>query len=178
MGVLTQVGRVIGKIVTKTEMMSAVAAGLLLFGMMGLGSANIIGRYVLNSPITGTGELSQVLMACVVALGWACAQADRAHIRVSIVVDSLVPRRARPVVNFLGDLLFAVYSGLIAWRVLPVAIDWWEAGRVTGLIRFPLAIPQFVVFVGACLLALTIITQLVAQLPPFTRREAQGKTEA
>ena len=45
------------------------AAAVLLFGLMGLTTADVIGRYVINSPLRGAFEITELLLLTLVFAG-------------------------------------------------------------------------------------------------------------
>jgi len=77
---------------------------VMLFALLILGTADVIGRYFLNQPIIGTMELGQILLAAMVLLGWPYAQQEEAHIKADIFITRF-PRRAQTVAHFVTSFL-------------------------------------------------------------------------
>lgn len=70
-------------------------ASVLLAFMVALVFADVLLRYLLDSPITGTSELAGTMFVWVMFLGSAAAARRRLHVGVGWFVDQLPPRMAR-----------------------------------------------------------------------------------
>ena len=68
-----------------------ISTGLLLV-MLLLGTADVLGRYLFNNPITGTQEIFEILLPGIVLLGWAYAQRFKSHVTVDIIYNRFSPR--------------------------------------------------------------------------------------
>lgn len=142
-----------------SNVLSAIAMGL-LFVMMVLGAADVIGRYFFNKPIIGTMETGQVLLALIVVFGWSYTHIAKAHINVELLVSRLRPR-ARAVANFITNFMALVLFSLIVWQAAVTANMYHEAGRFIYTIEWPLAPFQLLVSLGALALCLVFILELV-----------------
>src|SRR4030066_331803 len=72
----------------------------MLFVLMMLGAADVVGRYLFNSPIQGTMEVSELLLAGIVFFGWAYTQAARGHITVDLFF-SRIPSRGQAILKII-----------------------------------------------------------------------------
>jgi TRAP-type C4-dicarboxylate transport system permease small subunit len=143
-------------------------SGLCFVAMMFLGTADVIGRYVFNSPITGTYEISQVLMAGVVLLGWAYTMKTGGHVRVELLICRL-PSRPRAIIDFVMMLLSLAIFIMIMWRSTLLALQYMEEHRVLQTLNIPVYPFFFLVPVGAFFLCLEIIIQMIYLIPAFRR---------
>ena len=66
---------------------------------------NVVLRYVFNSGITWSGELSQIMFVWLVFLGAILAYKDNSHLGVDVVVKRL-PKKISFVVYIIGELIF------------------------------------------------------------------------
>ena len=150
--------------IRKTEWIFAIIGAILLFAMMVVGAADVIGRYVFNSPIRGVLEISRILMSGVIIFTWAYTQAARAHATVDFVISRYSPRTRR-VTDFASDLISLVFFGLIAWQTLKLGLLSLSQHRtiyITPEIVMPLADVHFIISLGACVLCLELITQVAS----------------
>jgi TRAP-type C4-dicarboxylate transport system permease small subunit len=136
----------------------------MLFILMLIGTADVIGRYLFNSPILGEVELSKILTVGIVILGWAYVQANKAHIRLTFVV-SRFPPRAQAITDFVTSILSLVLFSLIAWQAVMVGLQCLEEHRVITIIHIPVAAMHFMVSAGASLICLEFIIQLINLCP-------------
>lgn len=134
-----------------------VICGVIFMGMMFLGTADVLGRYALNSPIVGSQELMQVGMGALVMLGWAYTQKEDGHIKVDMFLN-MFPKRVQQVLNivmtFLGLFLFAA----IAFKGWDIAMA--NFTRRFMVIHFPSGPFYLLVPVGAFFLCLEFIVHL------------------
>ena len=133
---------------------------VLLFVLMMQGAVDVIGRYLFNSPIIGTMERGQVLLALMVFLGWGYTQIAKAHVNVELFFRRFPPR-AQAITSFATTFLVLVFFILMGWQAVMSAKLYHEGGRLIYVIHWPLAPFQFVVTLGALVLCLVFIMEMV-----------------
>lgn len=104
---------------TRLAQLVAYASILLL---MGLGTADVVGSYLLGSPLPSAREFSEVIMSVLVFAGLAVVCGRERH----IVVDLFVGGRDGRVVGALrlvARLAAIAAFGLLAWRAAVGAFD-------------------------------------------------------
>ena len=129
--------------------------------MMFLVCGDIIGRYFLRRPIVGAHEFTEFLMAGIIFIGFAHTQAQKAHLKI----DLLLPRLGQNTQDFFQIFNLVVtflFYALIAWRGI---VGSWEAyvldDKTAGLVRIPYWPAKAVVPLGAILLCSQILMDLV-----------------
>jgi TRAP-type C4-dicarboxylate transport system permease small subunit len=157
---LTNIFKKIENGIRTIENALVVFCGVVLMALMFLGTGDVLGRKFLNSPITGTYELSTVMMAAVVLLGWAYTQKEGAHVGVALFFDKFPPKMqtiASLVINCLALALFAV----IAFESWKIALDNTLEGRHFQILDLPSGPFYFLVPVGAFFISLEFIISIV-----------------
>jgi TRAP-type C4-dicarboxylate transport system permease small subunit len=89
-------------------------SAIVLFSMMMLAVANIIGRSFLHSPVNGTTEISAFMLLMIIGLGLGAAAFERRHIKVDLVMDHL-PKKAQFVIDTAMLLLTFIMLGIMTW---------------------------------------------------------------
>jgi TRAP-type mannitol/chloroaromatic compound transport system permease small subunit len=158
----------VGNVIRVVENILNVIAGVMLLAMMFLGAADVIGRYVFNSPITGAMESSQLLMGGMVFLAWAYTLAKREHVTVDILFITY-PKRVRATLYFFMMIITFVLFALVFWQSLSMAISDWQAGKLVRIILIPIAPFKALVPLGALLLCLECIIQIIQTAPVMIR---------
>jgi len=144
---------------------AATLAGLALFLMMLVGAANVIGTKLFGIPVPGTYELTEALMVASAFLAMALAHADKAHIRVELLVNRLGPR-GRALADAFTELCTAAFFTGIAWFGWSAAIHSLRVGEFSsGSLPMPLWPARMALAVGATLM----IVQSLAHLGRDTR---------
>jgi TRAP-type C4-dicarboxylate transport system permease small subunit len=138
-----------------TLTLSAIAA-VLLFSMMALTFADVLGRYVFIAPIPGAFEVIEFMLALLIFAGLPLVTFDNAHITVSIL-DGLFGPRALWIKQFVILLASAVAVGFIAERMWAQATDMVEAETITGFLEMEIA-P--IIYAMSLLSAVTCVVQL------------------
>ena len=131
--------------------------GVIFMGMIFLGTADVFGRYLFNSPVQGSLELMQVIMGAIVMLGWAYTQKEDGHVKV-VLVTSKFPPRVRHVLNLIMTLLALLLFATIAYRSWGIALANFD--RRFLVIDFPSGPFYFLVPVGAFFLCLEFIVSM------------------
>ena len=163
MGELRRKVHVLGKICGQTG--SAV-----LFVMMMLMVADIVLRFLFNSPILGGYGLVEVLMALLVGLGFAFTQVRDGHVRVTMFIDHL-PARTKAVVDGLGLLAGTAMMAIVAYAgILQGGISA-QQGQTTTVLFIPIYPFYYLLGIGIFVYALILLvdglyTLCLAFCPP------------
>jgi len=132
-----------------------------LFAMMVLTSADVIGRYVLNAPISGAFEIVQYLMAIAVFAALPVTTANDSHLSVS-----LIPPTMRDPIGRMHKVFIRLFSAIalliIAWRMASQAQILANSQQVSGYLQLPLAPIAAVMAIFAAIAFLIIVTKLIA----------------
>ena len=131
----------------------------LLLVMLFLGTADVLGRYLFNKPLSGTQEIFEILLPGVVLLGWAYAQRFKSHVTVDILYARFSPR-LKAIVSLFITCLAIVISLIIAWQGLLLSVSYFQMGRLIRNINVPIYIPRLLVPVGAFTLFLVSVIDL------------------
>lgn len=141
----------------------------LLFFMMGLGTCDVLGRYLFNKPILGTYEIFEILLPAIVLLGLGYTQGSNAHVRVEIFISRVSSRR-QTILNLVTNVLALSISVLILWRGWVLTIAYWRMGRTIPTIEVPMFLPQLLVPLGAFMLILVLIVQMLQYIIQIRER--------
>ena len=116
---ITILGRIVGILNKVVDPISgkvgASIAAVILFAMMLITFADVIGRGIFNKPIMGTLEITEYMMGVMVAFAIAYMAFWKGHIRVDIVLQ-FVSRRVKVWMDILAYGMSAVFFALIAWQ--------------------------------------------------------------
>lgn len=136
---------------------------LLLFVMMMLTFADVIGRYIFTAPIFGAAEMIQFLLAMTIFGGLCLVNAKDEHITVELFeapLDRLFPVTRRIIVQMFSVAVMAI----IAYQLYQFALDAQKIGSKTVVLEWPFAIVAFSV---AGLSVVSLIAQILGlMLPP------------
>ena len=88
-------------------------AGVMLFGIAAFIFIDVLGRYVFNHPVTGSQEIVELAIVCVLDLGLPYSTYCRAHVRVDALITHF-PYKARMITLGVVTLLCMLVSGPIA----------------------------------------------------------------
>lgn len=140
----------------------AVAAGWAILGLSVLILFDVVARKLFGMTVGGTDELGGYVLAVSAAFGFAYALAEKAHIRVDMVLDH-ISLRARAVLHLAALIAISMYAGVLLWRGALVVFASWQlsATASTGL-GLPLVVPQGLWVAGLALFAVMAVSQTVS----------------
>lgn len=139
---------------------SAIVLGALFL----LTAADVILRYLFNSPIVGAYELTGYLLLVTICLSFAYLQGKRGHIALEFIVSRL-PLKSRLVID-----IFALHIGLVLFATLTyrswlaACTSWMMKEFSPGIAAFPMYPFRLVVPLGAGLICLRLVMDIVHQL--------------
>jgi TRAP-type C4-dicarboxylate transport system permease small subunit len=149
----------------------AVIAAFVLAAMMLLTVADVVGRYFFSHPIKGTWELVGLLLVCAGTWGLGYCQMSKAHISITVVVKRF-SRRTQAITNSLAYLIGLVGFSLISWQVFLMAKRYFllTRGNVTDTLELPYSPFMLVLSMGAGIMALMLIVDLVRSFAEVARK--------
>lgn len=142
---------------------------IVLAMMMFLITADVALRYCLNSPISGSVELIEVMQVVVVFLAVAYTGSLKGHIAID-VVTSRFPTRARAINKSVACLISLGLVGLTSWWSVVSA----SSMRLRGAQSVMLHIPHYpfliVVALAYALLAIVLLANLLDSLAQAVKK--------
>ena len=129
-------------------------AALALFAIMVLTFVDVMGRKFLSTSVTGSLELTELMMVVVIFAGLPLVSLRGEHV-VFDSLDRLLPAAALRAQQALVDLLCAALLLGLAWLMFSKAGQMQEYGDITAQLKLPLA--PFVALMGV----LCVVTALV-----------------
>lgn len=143
-------------------------AGLLLMALMGLTVFDVIGRYLLNAPVKGASELSELLLVATVFLGLPVVCLDGGHVTVDLLTKNMPKVTERPRL-FITGVISAAVLAVISWRLFAYGDQVASYNLVTNSLRLPVA-P--VVWFCAVFTAIAALITLAMALATLFKRHA------
>lgn len=128
-----------------------------------MGTADVVGRYFFNHPVTGAFEISEVMLAGIVFFSLAYTSSQGGHVRVDTFVVRFPPG-LRAVLGFLVALISMVVFALIGWQGLLNAVSSWETKQVVDVIDIPLVPFKLFVPLGCLAICLELAKQAMGYL--------------
>jgi TRAP-type C4-dicarboxylate transport system permease small subunit len=107
------------------EAILGVAASAILLVMMLLTFVDVVARYVLNRPVRGAFEVTELLLVVLIFAGLPLVSYADEHVTMDFI-DRLLARGARARLVRGTHVLSAAIMGLLAWLV------WLKADRIWG----------------------------------------------
>jgi TRAP-type C4-dicarboxylate transport system permease small subunit len=142
------------------------AAAILLFGLMALTTADVIGRYFFNWPLRGAFEVTELLLLTLIFAGLPLASRAGEHVTLDFI-DMTLGAKGRSLLRRAVDLVCGIIILALAWRV------WVKAGTIAGygdttdVLRLPVG--PFVYFMTA-MVAVTGVVHLARVIFPAPPR--------
>lgn len=162
--------RFVRVLVNAAFIVSAVAALLIMM----IGSIDVLGTYLFNTPLAAAVEAQEVLMGIAIFLAFAGTQRRREHIDVDIV-KKLLPQPVQHVLTLLAIMLAMLIFGLIAWRSMQLALNSWQIRETAAAaFPFPLYPGKFLVSFGAGVAAIESLRQGIGWFLKVDERSARA----
>ena len=144
------------------EVLCGTLAATALFGIMWLTLVDVAGRKAIATSVTGSLELTEMMMVLVIFAGLPLVSLRGEHV-VFDSLDPLLPERLRRVQGWIVELLCAAALAGIAWLMWVKAGNMVDYGDTSAQLK--IAQGPFVYLMSA-LCALTALVHLLALLAP------------
>ena len=146
------------------------AAAVLLFSLMVLTTADVIGRYLFNWPLRGAFEVTELLLLALIFAGLPLASRADEHVTLDFI-DMILGERGRLLLRRLVDLACGLLLLGLAWRVFIKAGKIAGYGDTTEVLRLPVG--PIVYFMVAMVALAGIVHLIHAIFPPPPRGQMQ-----
>jgi TRAP-type C4-dicarboxylate transport system permease small subunit len=156
----------------RADAVLGIAASALLFGMMVLTFFDVVGRYLLNKPIRGAFEVTELALLVLIFAGLPLVSHADEHVTMDFI-DRILPQRiARMWIRMMHAICAAIMF-FLAWQV------WLKADRIasyqdtTDVLR--ITIGPFVYFMSL-MIGLTGVVHVFKMFMPGATRASQATT--
>jgi TRAP-type C4-dicarboxylate transport system permease small subunit len=156
----------------RADAVLGIAASALLFCMMVLTFCDVVGRYLLNRPIRGAFEITELALLVLIFAGLPLVSHADEHVTMDFI-DRVLPPRAQLAWVRLMHAVCAAIMFFLAWQT------WIKAGKISGygdttdILR--ILVGPFVYFMTA-MIALTGAVHVYKVFAPGDRRASQATT--
>lgn len=130
--------------------------------MMALTGADVIARYVLNAPIKGAFELTEILLVCLVFLAMPLAMLSQSHVEVELWEPK--SRLGKALRILLGGAAALLVFGGLAWQLIDHAARLARYGSVSNSLAIPLNLVAWVAAIGCAIGALVALRHILNSL--------------
>jgi TRAP-type C4-dicarboxylate transport system permease small subunit len=113
------------------------ATACVLFGMMLLTCADVVGRYFFNSPVQGGLELTEMMLAAAIFSAMPLVTLREEHVVIDLL-DSFMPDRLLRIQHVAACLVGAFALSVLTWR-LWVRGEQLQTGETTAVLGIPVA---------------------------------------
>jgi len=150
------------------DFLLGISASVLLFGMMVLTFFDVVARYLLNKPIRGAFEVTELGLVVLIFAGLPLVSHADEHVTMDFI-DRLLPEGGRRFVVRAVHAVCAAVMFFLTWQV------WIKAGKIaaygdtTDVLK--ITVGPFVYFMAAMIL----LTGLVHVYKMFVPGEAQAQ---
>src|SRR5262252_9091123 len=129
----------------RADAVLGIAASVLLFGMMVLTFFDVVGRYLLNKPIRGAFEITELALLVLIFAGLPLVSHADEHVTMDFI-DRVLPARARLVLVRLVHAICAAIMFFLTWQVWIKATRISSYGDTTDVLR--ITVGPFVYFMA------------------------------
>ncbi len=153
---------------------SAVLGQALIFGMTLLITIDVLGRATIGKTTLVATEISGYALVAIVFLGLAYTLRMERHVRIELVTRKL-PLRRQQQLEIAVLILSMVFIGWFTWATWgPVKVNYIQNHVSITYLHAPMWIPYLFVPVGAGLLALGFLIEIIAKITNLGRSADNG----
>ncbi|GAA0437290.1 TRAP transporter small permease subunit [Agaribacter marinus] len=138
-------------------------AQVILLLMAILITLDVLSRWILKAPITGTVDFTELGLSLVIFLSLAYTHVREGHITIDFVIERF-STRIQWIFESVINLLITGLMLLVAWSTCEYAIRLFYAHTVTGDLRIPLFPIAMLAVIGTMLFALTAFLHAIHYL--------------
>jgi TRAP-type C4-dicarboxylate transport system permease small subunit len=137
---------------------------LFILTLMFLTVCDIVARYVFNHAILGVVEISELMLAPLILFGLAYTQRLGGHVRMGLFLEKVISGRTYHIFELLIILMSLFIFIIITVFSFKNTIFSYQIGETTDTLFLPLWVSKTCIPVGAFLICLRLLIQLIQHL--------------
>ena len=136
---------------------------------------HVVGRYLFNYPLTGSVEISQMMLVITAFFAIAYTEVEKGHISFDEVVIRF-PLRARAITMSIMYFAGAAYFFVLSWQEVVLGISF-LIPRIgdTDVLHIPIAPAMFIIAIGAVLMGVEMLLNCFSSLSPEDDKKTERK---
>lgn len=138
-------------------------SAFVLFALMVMTCIDVFGREILNAPLDGATELTQLMMGVIVFAVLPVVSLREEHVTVDLL-DKWFPRRLAPPRQVILNLLASVMMAVVCWRVWVIGGFQVDYGDTTEFLRIPLGPVSYFIAVMSGITAIALLINATRHL--------------
>ncbi len=138
-----------------------------LAGMMFLTFADVLLRYLFNSPIPGATELIEFMMGIAVTFSVVYCAYKKSHISVDLVIANF-PDRARKWLDCITSLITLILFLLITWQAFIYVVDEYGSRLTSAVLYIPVYPFIATAAVAFAVICLVLLVEFLSHLSEVT----------
>ncbi|HCR98135.1 MULTISPECIES: TRAP transporter small permease [Halomonas] len=146
---------------------------VLMSTMTVLLAVQVFMRYVMGASLSWSEEIARYLFIWLIYLGISYGAREMRHIKIDAALD-LFPRRIRPAIVILGDLLFLAFALYIVWTSWSVIERQMMLGQTSPAVGLPMWIVYAAPFVGFAITGVRQIQTIIWRLKHPSMAQSGG----
>ena len=158
-----QIIPVIVKVINVIVWVLVSIAMIVLVGMMLITVVDVSGRYLLNKPIVGSTEITEVMMVSLSFLALVWCTMKKVHIRLDLLTD-YIPPATRTINDTIFFVLGMVLFSFISWQNFLMAKANYIAGYSSWVLHIPNYPFYFVVAITTGIVALILLLFIIQNI--------------
>lgn len=160
---------------TITEIISGHLQAWLTFALMILVMVDVTSRYVMQDPLAISDEYGGFCLVAITCIGLAYAWKTRSHVRVEFIIKKL-PLGSRRWLRLFTLILATAFTGFMVYGAYEmVSFSFMFKTRSTSWLRTPIAWPQMTIVIGAVLMFLQSIVEIIKQIEKLSAPPEEGE---
>jgi TRAP-type C4-dicarboxylate transport system permease small subunit len=138
------------KLTAATRLLEAVSA-ILLLALIAVTATDVVGRYILNAPLSGAFEMTELLLGALVFAALPLVSRSGSHVEVDLLV-AVLPDGVNRVLGFFAATVSALVLVFFGWRLALLGVQQFHDGARSVSLGFPYW-PFAALGMASCLMA-------------------------
>ncbi len=102
-------------------------SAVLLVALIAVTATDVVGRYLLNAPLSGAFEMTELMLGALVFAALPLVSRSGSHVEVDLLV-TVLPERVNHALGFIAAAISALVLVYFAWRLGILGIQQWQEG--------------------------------------------------
>lgn len=128
--------------------------GILLITMVTVIFAQVISRFVFNSPLSWSEELARYLFIWIIFIGASVAVREKAHFGIDFFVE-LFPNNLQKIMEYVSYLSMIIFAGVMI--IYGIEMVKWTHMQISPSLHIHMSLPNLAIPVSGMLICINVI---------------------
>lgn len=151
-------------------------SGVVILLVMLMTVIDVLGRFLLNSPLPGTIEVVELALVVILFLAFGFTEESDMHVSIDTLYE-IFPKSIQLVLYEIGGVISFITAALMGWQLYVYAVRMMTGGYISAVLSIPYGPVAFIAALGSLCYALAIFSNMIKMIKKYKLLKKEGNRD-